>query len=266
MKKVAIYGPPRSGTSWLANLFNSHPDVTLRFQPLFSYGHKGALGPDSSLEEIQVFFDAVLRSTDPFALMQAEGQKNYPQFEEKHKATHLVTKEASYLHVLENLLQKDDSLRILGIIRNPLATLASWAQAPKDFSPEWNILDEWYDAPSKNQGKREEFYGYAKWKSAATDFLRYREQYPSRFNLVKYKYLNERTLEVVTELFDFCELNITQQTTDFINNSKSRHELDPYSVYRSKANDEQWCNILPEQIVEFILDDLDGTELEQLLN
>ena len=178
----------------------------------------------------------------------------------------MVTKEASYVHIVENLLQKDDSLRVLGVIRNPLATLASWAQAPKEFSPEWNLIDEWYDAPSKNQGRREEYYGYAKWKSAATNFLRYCEKYPSQFNLVNYNLLNERTLEVVTDLFDFCELNITQQTTDFICDSKSRHEIDPYSVYRSKANDDQWRNILPEHIVEFILDDLDGTELEQFLN
>ena len=37
MKNVAIFGVPRSGTSWLGQIFNSSPMVAYRFQPLFSY-------------------------------------------------------------------------------------------------------------------------------------------------------------------------------------------------------------------------------------
>jgi hypothetical protein len=198
--------------------------------------------------------------------MRSEDQKKYPRFEEKHKATHLVTKETSYLHILENLLRKDSDLKLLGIIRNPLATLASWTQAPKEFSPEWNLIDEWQYAPSKNQRKPEQYYGYAKWKSAATNFLNYCDEYPSRFRLVTYKHLNEQTLKIVTDLFEFCELDITQQTIDFIIETTTKHESDPYSVYRSKANDNLWSDILPKQIVEFIINDLSNTELERFLN
>ena len=43
LKKIAIFSVPRSGSSWLGQIFNSHEDVSFRMQPLFSYSHKSAL-------------------------------------------------------------------------------------------------------------------------------------------------------------------------------------------------------------------------------
>ena len=60
VNKLAIFGVPRSGTSWLSQIFNSHPDVAMRFQPLFSYSHKGRVSEDSSSEEISEFFDELV--------------------------------------------------------------------------------------------------------------------------------------------------------------------------------------------------------------
>lgn len=37
-----------------------------------------------------------------------------------------------YLHIIENLLIQCPDIKILGIVRNPLATLASWINAPKE--------------------------------------------------------------------------------------------------------------------------------------
>ena len=142
MKKIGIFGPPRSGTSWLSHIFNSHPEVALRFQPLFSYGHKGGLSPTSNADEISAFFDAILHSSDPFALMQTEGQKKYPAFLKADRATHIVFKETRYLNVVRNILECSPDVLIIGIVRNPLATLASWMGAPKEFLASWDIHAE----------------------------------------------------------------------------------------------------------------------------
>ena len=80
MDKLAIFGVPRSGTSWLGQIFNSHPNVTMRNQPLFSYEHKGRLNETSSQKEIYSFFEEIYNSRDDFALMASEAQKNYPIF------------------------------------------------------------------------------------------------------------------------------------------------------------------------------------------
>ena len=266
MRTVGVFGPPRSGTSWLAHIFNSHPNVTLRFQPLFSYGHKNALDETSSLAKIKTFFDDVLKSQDDFVLMRTDFHKNYPTFSNKLNLTHLVTKEVSHLNIIENLMAKDRDLQVVGLIRNPLATLASWMTAPREFAQDWNISEEWRDAPKKNRGEPAQYYGYLKWKSAALSFLELEACYSDRFKLVEYSSLKNDTFNCVSQLFKFCDLAVTAQTIRFIEATKSRHDSDPYSVFRSDADDDRWHEVLPMNIAREIEDDLDGTALERFLN
>lgn len=265
MRKIAIFGPPRSGTSWLSHIFNSHPEVVLRFQPLFSYGHKDALSPTSSTEEIATFFNDILNSNDPFALMQTESQKAYPIFPKANQITHLVFKEVRYLNVVHNILESSPDVKIIGIIRNPLATLASWIKAPKEFHASWNIQDEWRAAPSKNQGRPEEYFGFNKWMEVAQSFMQFEIMYPDKFKLIKYNNLNTQPLKIVGDIFEFCDLKIHKQVQDFIISSQSKHEADPYSVYRSNANDKDWVNILPNNIVKSIKAELQNTPLKYFL-
>lgn len=265
MDKIAIFGVPRSGTTWLSQIFNSHPDVALRFQPLFSYGHKGSLSEHSSAEEIQTFFDEILCTQDAFALMSTEMQKKYPSFQKAATPTHIIFKETRYLHVIENMLTQCSEVKIVGIVRNPLAVLASWVMAPKEFNPDWDINSEWRGAPSKNQNRPEEFYGFDKWKESAEAFLRFERQFPRQFLLVRYAELNKAPLDITKKLFDFCGLEICGQVEDFLSASKSRHDPDPYSVYRAKASDDRWQSILPEKIANQIMLELKNTSLDIFL-
>lgn len=265
MNKIGIFGVPRSGTSWLAHIFNSHPDVALRFQPLFSYGHKGALSENSSPEEIRGFFDEILHTTDPFALMKADMQSKYPEFRKSDSPTHIVFKETRYLHIIENMLVKCPEVRLISIVRNPMAVLASWVKAPREYKPEWDIHEEWRDAPGKNQGKPEEYYGFNKWKQFALDCLRFRECYSTQFLLVRYGDLNDNPAGMARKIFSFCDLSFPPEVEAFIKESKSRHDADPYSVYRSEAGGQQWKTVLPEEIVSQIEKELSGTALEGFL-
>jgi hypothetical protein len=265
MKKVGIFGTPRSGTSWLGHIFNSHQDVALRFQPLFSYGHKGSLTVHSSAEEIRAFFEEILYSQDAYAMMTSDTQKNYPAFQKAVTPTHIVFKETRYLHIIENILTQCSEVKIIGIVRNPLAVMASWVLAPKEFNPEWNINSEWRDAPSKNMNRAEEFYGFDKWKEVTEAFLRFKNQFPQQFILVRYDELNRAPLDTTKSLFDFCGLNVEDQVQEFLIASKSRHDPDPYSVFRAKANDAHWQDVLPEQITKKIMLELKNTPLDIFL-
>lgn len=265
MKKIGMFGPPRSGTSWLAHIFNSHPFVALRFQPLFSYGHKGSLSPSSDLNEIQRFFSDIERSSDKYVLMRTDSQKNYPVFFKEKAPTHLVFKETRYLNIMRNLLETDSDVLLVGIIRNPLATLASWVRAPKEFSPSWVFAEEWRYASKKNQGQEEEYFGFEKWKIAAEEFVSFESDYPDRFRLIKYEDLRANTFSVVSQLFEFCGLSVNDATHAFITNSKSHHDEDPYSVYRAGVNDDKWKSILPQSIVDQVISELEGTDLERFL-
>lgn len=265
MKKIGIFGTPRSGTSWLGHIFNSHPDVALRFQPLFSYGHKGSLTARSSAEEIRTFFEEIIFTQDAFALMATEMQKKYPAFQKAVMPTHIVFKETRYLHIIENILAQCSEVKIIGIIRNPLAVLASWVSAPKEFNPKWDINREWRGAPSKNQNKPEEFFGFDKWKESAEAFLRFKIQFPQQFLLVRYDELNRAPLDTTRKLFDFCGLEVCDQVRDFLDASKSRHDPDPYSVFRAKASDDRWQDVLPDEIAKKIMLELKNTPLDIFL-
>jgi len=265
MNKIGIFGVPRSGTTWLSQIFNSHPDVALRFQPLFSYGHKGSLSADSSAEEIRSFFEEILYSQDAFTTMISEMQKNYPTFKKSASPTHIVFKETRYLHVIENILTQCSEIKIIGIVRNPLAVMASWILAPKEFNSEWDIDNEWRSAPSKNQNRPEEFYGFDKWKEIAEAFLRFKNQFPQQFLLISYDELNKVPLDTTKKIFNFCELEINDQVHKFLVDSKSRHDPDPYSVYRANASDKCWQNTLPDKIAKQIMLELKNTPLDIFL-
>lgn len=265
MQKVAIFGVPRSGTSWLAHIFNSHPDVALRFQPLFSYGHKGALSSSSSATEIRAFFDDILHSTDEFATMKAEMQKDYPVFDKSPQPTHIVFKETRYLNLIGNMLRQCPEIRIVGIVRNPLAVLASWISAPREFDRQWDVSAEWRTAPGKNRGRPEEFYGFDKWKEFTANCLSYSEQFPRQFLLLRYDRLNQSPLPTTQSAFAFCGLKVCKQVRDFLAASKSRHDPNPYSVYRGAASDDRWQEILADDIVSEVITELDGTPLADFL-
>lgn len=265
MDKLAIFGVPRSGTSWLGQIFNSHPNVTMRNQPLFSYEHKGRLNETSSQKEIYSFFEEIYNSRDDFALMASEAQKNYPIFSKSTNQTHIIFKETRYLQIVENILAQCPNVKILGIVRNPLATLASWLQAPKEYNPEWIFLDEWRLASSKNQNKPEEFYGFSKWKEVAENFLRFEEMYPNQFKLVRYDQLNENPLNIADELLKFCGLILHPQVEEFIKTSQSKHDADPYSVFRAKRSDNQWQKILPADVIKQVQKELANTPLQTFL-
>lgn len=266
MQKIAIFGVPRSGTSWLGQIFNSHPYVAFRLQPLFSYTHKGRLNENSSAQEIDDFFIEILNSSDSFTLMQdAYYHKSYPNFIKSAESTHIVFKETRYLNIMENMLSKCPQITIIGIVRDPRSVLASWVEAPKEFDAEWDIIKEWRWAPKKNAGKAEEFYGYEKWKQSARDFLRFAQDFPEQFRLVQYERLVNDPLTETHQLFQFCGLDVETQTTRFISDSRKRHDDDAYSVYRSKAGGQRWMEVLPYEITQTILADLDSTSLADFL-
>jgi hypothetical protein len=265
MDKIAIFGVPRSGTTWLSQILNSHPDVALRFQPLFSYGHKGSLYEYSSAEEIRIFFEEIFCTQDAFALMATEMQKNYPVFRKAVAPTHIVFKETRYLNLIENILTQCSEVKIIGIVRNPLAVMASWVLAPKEFNSTWDINSEWRSAPSKNQNRPEEFYGFDKWKESVEAFLHFKSQFPQQFLLVRYDELNRAPLDTTRKLFDFCGLEVCDQVRDFLDASKSRHDSDPYSVFRAKASDDRWQGVLPDEIAKQIMLELKNTSLDIFL-
>jgi len=267
IKKVAIHGVPRSGTSWVGEILNSSPNTAYRYQPLFSFAHKDFLSDVSSKEEIEQFFHRLYCCKDKFT-NQTERRKmgNFPLFK-KDKITHVVYKEVRYINILSNLLRRAEDVLLCAIIRNPLSTINSWLKAPREFRADlgWSETNEWRFAFKKNLNQPEEFHGFEKWKEATNLFIELKTLFPKRVYILKYSDLLRNSTLETTKLFSFLNLPITEQTKSFLEDSENTENEDPYSVFRNKQRDDKWKMELNVDIVNQIMEDLKGTQLENYL-
>lgn len=265
---VSIHGAPRSGTSWLGQIFNSHPEVAYRFQPLFSYRFKGAITPDSTRDEIEGFLqDLFAIENDEFILQTKQRERRvHPIGLIKHtQASQLVMKEVRYHYLIETLFRQLDSVKVIGIVRHPCGAINSWLKTPREFKPEWNELSEWRQAQSKNQGRPEEYYGFEKWCELASLFLSLSRRYPDAFRLVRYEELVRSPHKIIKAIFTFCGLDFSSQTSTFLTASQSNEVEDPDTVFRTPDVAERWENELRPEIRDYILRELNDSELRVFL-
>ncbi|MGM0589758.1 MAG: sulfotransferase domain-containing protein [Bacteroidota bacterium] len=253
MQNIAIFGVPRSGTSWLGQIFNSSPNVVYRYQPIFAYSFEDSLTEESSTKEIQEFHTKLLTTDDDFVCQKKNISGNKTPKFNKRDITHLVWKEVRYLNIIENLIVKS-TIKVIGIIRHPCGVLKSWMNAPKEFNNKWDIKEEWRHANKKNTGKHE-FYGFQRWIESTKIFLELENEYPNQFKKVNYEALLNDPILTVSELMDFAGLDYTNQTEDFLLKSTQKSSNDPYDVFRKDKSGQEWRDELPKSIINKILDD-----------
>lgn len=265
---TAIHSCPRSGSTWLLNIFNSVPTTRCLYQPLFSYTHKNQLDEFSSAEQIEQCFWDFHNTTDSFALMTSDwfldeyGSHRHPTFSKNAELPDLVFKHVRYHHLLSNMLARNSLLKVIGLIRDPRAAINSFLNS-SEFKSEWNRLDEWRWARSKNQQRPEEFFGYERWKEAARVFAALADSYPNRFRLIRYIDLLANTRETVEGLFEFCNLEFGAATEIFIKDSQTRTSGE-YGVHRVKSDDLAWQRQLEPDIAAAIETDIKKSENDDL--
>ncbi|SDI94247.1 sulfotransferase domain-containing protein [Alteribacillus bidgolensis] len=265
-KIISIHGVPRSGTSWLGQIFNSLLNTRYKFQPLFSYAFKDAINIRSSKSEIMGYYEKLYSTNDEFLDQTKQIEKGYyPQFNKLNSPDTLVTKMVRYHYLIPKLLEEVENIKIIAIVRNPFEVLSSWKNAPKELPPELDFEEEWRYAQNRNLFKPEEYFGYEKWKEATKLYLWAKEKYPDKVLIIKYEDLVSNTEALTKKMFDFCNLEIDDQTLEFINVSKSKKDDDPYSVYKKDIDLDKGQKQLPKCIVDTIYQELNDTEFKQFL-
>lgn len=266
MKKIALHSVPRSGSTWLGSILDSSSNIAYRYQPLFSYSHKGFLNANSNQKKIFNFFDDIYKTNDEFVLQKQSKTKGLVLDFNKEEITHIVYKEVRYHHILINLLNKSSSIKVIGLVRSPFAVINSWLKAPKEFRGDlgWLVEEEWRDAPKKNMNKPEEYNGYTKWKEASFLFLKLLKEHPKQFYLISYDDLLSNTVMEVKQLFEFCNLEYTKQTDAFIKQSTASQSSDAYSVFKKKSDDTGWKKTLPVFIENAIKEDEEFIKLNEI--
>ena len=136
---ISIHGTPRSGTSWLGQIFEKHSRVIYRFQPLFAYRFRDRLSIDSSPEEIRTFLDELYQVTDDDFIAGKWPRLDNVQFVprstyvKQDQPDVMVMKEVQYHYLIEKFMDAVPDMKIVGIVRNPCAVINSWIHNPKEF-------------------------------------------------------------------------------------------------------------------------------------
>jgi len=264
LNRFALHSVPRSGSSWVGAVLSHHPEVNYFFQPLFSTSFTNQLKTNSSFEDIKYFYSQLSTSKDSFINQISFGKENKTK---NHNASNILYKEVRYHHLIQNLLTQDPEIKIIGLVRNPLSTINSWLNAPKEFRKDlnWKELEEWRYAPKKNKNRIEEFNGYEKWKDTTLLFEKLQSIYPNRFKLIRYSDLINDSIKSFDDIFRFMNLEMNVKVLSFLSETNSKNNNDVYSVYRKDAKDDLWKTQLNPKIIQEIQKDLLNLELETYL-
>lgn len=263
MQKIAIHSVPRSGSTWLGEILNSSPNVKYCFQPLFSYKFKDYLDERSPPKDIDNFFSMLGETDDEFVCQNSQrAVGTLPNFE-KLNPTHVIYKEVRYHHILENLISKDDGIKLILLVRNPIEVMNSWVNAPKEFDESWDTEKELLYAEMKNQGGKENFYGLNAWVQTTELFEHLARCYSKRVLLIKYSNLQHNLIQTVEELFDFCDLELNSPTYSFLNETLEKKVSDTYSVFRGG---EQSQITLNDRLITKITEHVTEAKLSHYIN
>ena len=259
-----ISGMPRSGTTWLSQIFASSPDVRLKSCPLFSYEFKNALDESSSAEQWDKLFSALYQTNSEF-LDQGHLRKHglVPSFEEKNEYPgHLIIKSNRFHNLIPHILKLNDQVLFVHIVRHPCATIYSWLSNPREFPAHANQSEEWRTGNCRKKGPGE-FWGFDDWKQVTTQALRLSEQFPDRHKIIRYEDLVKNTERHASALFQFLQIPYGKQTQAFIELSHSRHDDHKHSVFKDPELKSKWEEKLESSIISECMSEIKGTELEQ---
>lgn len=266
---IWISGMPRSGTTWLSQIFASSPDVRLKFCPLFSYEFKNALTEQSTAEEWRELFAAVYTKKSEYLdqhYLRRDGL--VPEFKDKNqRPSHLVIKSTRFHHLTGKILALNPDLRFIHVVRDPRACIYSWISNPYEFPSDAEVNVEWKTGHCRKQGVGE-FWGFDDWCSTTKQALLMQAKFKGRFVVVKYEDIKLSAITSIEQLFSFSGLELTNQTRDFIrlSQSHSAHNSNKRSVYKDPQQIESWRTALDSNIANTIAAQVKNSELSQFLD
>jgi len=261
---VAIMGMPRSGTSWLSQVFDSSPETHFRLSPLFDYEFKNRLDARSSRAEWQAVLEGAYRSSSDFmsqGYRRRAGQ--YPTFADKlAEPPVLLLKDTRFHELSEPMLAHFSEARLVALVRHPCGAIRSWLQAPREFPAGADPSVEWRTGACRKTGPGE-YWGFDDWMAVTRLYLRLAAERPRQVVVQRYEALVADPERATRRLFAFCDLAYGPQTAAFLDACHRRHDASEYAVFKNPTVATSWRGELAPSIRDAILDELRGTPLEE---
>lgn len=261
-----ISGMPRSGTTWLSQIFASCVDVRMKFCPLFSYEFKNILDENSNSDQWQKLFSDVYQTNSEFLDQDyLRNQGLVPVFQEKNEQPmHLFIKSTRFHNLVPCILNLNREIRFIHLIRHPCASIFSWLSNPFEFPEDADPKKEWRSGQCRKTGPGE-FWGFNDWKQVTRQALRLNEKFPNQHKIIRYEDLIHDPMNQTKNLFEYFELPFCRQTREFLTLSHSRHDKHRRSVYKDPRTSDRWQKLLDPDIASTCIDELTGTEMEQFI-
>ncbi len=202
-----LMGMPRSGTSWLSQIFDSHPDVRFRLSPLFSYDFKNRLNETSTREEWEVVLRGAYGSDSAF-MDQTERRKRgeYPIFPAKAKApVHFAIKDTRFHNLARRALELLPNLDLIALVRHPCGAMHSWLTSKGEFPAGADPMAEWRSGRCRKTGYGE-YWGFDDWKQVTDMHLELARIFPGRVLIQRYEDLVRDSRASVGAIFAFAGL------------------------------------------------------------
>jgi hypothetical protein len=264
---ILLTGMPRSGTSWLSQIFDSNPHVRFRLSPLFSYEYKNRLNESSSFQDWEAVLQGAYRSSNEF--MDQTVRRNlgqYPVFPVKDdNPPCLAIKDTRFHNLTERALELLPALRVVAIVRHPCGAIHSWLTSRGEFPATADPLREWRTGQCRKTGYGE-FWGFDDWRAVTTMHLDLAERFHDRVYIQRYEELVNDPAREGARLMEFAGLEFHPQTRDFISKSHSLHNPNEYAVFKNRSVAVRWQTELSPVIQETILSELRDTRLERFLS
>lgn len=256
---ISLHSAPRSGSTWLQMLFECHPNVLTKYQPLFSHEFKDKISTHTTPQEFQDFINDVANSDNEFLNMKGnyhQDQNNtFPSVQKNNPSTLLIKNTHSH-HLTETFIKLHPSIKIVYLIRHPCGVISSFLNNPRECRPEWKETDEWLTGRRKNNGSDHNYFGYNKWREITEMFYKLRTQYPRNIYIVVYEKLIDNHLFELNELFTWCGLDLHPNVITFFDESHTTTNESDTSVYKNKEVKDRWRTQLNTGIKNYIQSDI----------
>ncbi len=256
-----LLGMPRSGTTWLSQIFESSPDFLVRLSPNYSHPLKNQLDLHTSRDDWMSHLAAAAESDDPFMTQNWRRDTGELTTFASAEATarYLAIKDTRFHDLYQRAMEELDGAKLIYVVRHPAGVINSWWRS-EEFPPDADLGEEWRDGSCRKQGPGE-YWGFSDWCTITERYLDLEEAAPDRYRVFRYEDLVRDRVGIGTGLFAFVGCELQASTSAFLEESKARHDSRTYSVFKDPSVADRWRSELPVEISEAIQSDLAGTRL-----
>jgi len=263
---VFLLGMPRSGTTWLSQIFESSPQVLLRLSPNYSYPLKNMLDENSSKDDWITQLTAALDTNDPFMTQNWRRKKGELEWIDKDPTivSKLVIKDTRFHHLYLTGMKLFPEAKCLFVIRHPCGHLNSW-RVSSEFPEGADFDSNWRSGACRKHEGPGEYWGFDDWKALALEFLALENATPDRFKVFRYEDVVADPVEMTRILFQFAGIDYDDEVPSFLTRSHAIHDPNVFSIFRSPSVAGRWRVEFPKHIADEIYQELKGTRLERFI-